>query len=423
MLGRGLINGLRRATLLLAGLVLLGALPAEALELKAARLWPGPDYTRLALEFDAEVKFRSFVLSGPDRVVLDLEQVHAATLQSLLEDKVSAQDPLIAGLRAATNRPGVTRLVLDLKRAVRPQVFSLRPMGEYGHRLVADLYPVAAPGAAPAATLEPETKEQGETPAPPATMPPQAGLVAPDIPDYARLVTVAIDAGHGGEDPGARGANGSREKDITLAIARRLKTRLDRLENMRAVLIRDGDYFIPLQERVAKARKLQADLFVSIHADAFIKPHARGASVFALSEKGASSEAARWLAQRENSADLIGGINTKVKDVYLRQTLLDLSHTAQITDSLKIGKAVLEELGGINTLHKTQVEQAGFAVLKAPDIPSILVETAFISNPEEEKRLTDEAHQDKIAQAIVAGILRYLEKMPARTGSPRPRAM
>jgi N-acetylmuramoyl-L-alanine amidase len=227
-----------------------------------------------------------------------------------------------------------------------------------------------------------------------------------------RLITIAIDPGHGGEDPGAIGANGSREKDITLSIARRLKGMIDKTENMRAYLTRDGDYFLPLHERVNRARKVQADLFVSVHADAFIKPHARGSSVFALSEKGATSAAARWLAKRENDADLIGGVNIAVKDVYLKQTLIDLSQTAQIADSLRVGKAVLEELGGINRLHKPHVEQAGFAVLKAPDIPSILVETAFISNPEEEKRLNDEAYQDQMARAIVDGIKRYFEKNP-----------
>jgi N-acetylmuramoyl-L-alanine amidase len=229
---------------------------------------------------------------------------------------------------------------------------------------------------------------------------------------YKRLITVAIDAGHGGIDPGALGANGSREKDITLAVAQRLKEHLDKREGMRGVLTRDGDYFIPLHERVNKARRAQADLFVSIHADAFLKTTAKGSSVFALSEKGASSAAARWLAKRENDADLIGGVNLDVKDVYLKQTLLDLSQTATIADSLKLGKAVLDELGEINDLHKGKVEQAGFAVLKAPDIPSILVETAFISNPDEEKRLLDEEYQDKLAAAIVSGIRAYFDANP-----------
>jgi N-acetylmuramoyl-L-alanine amidase len=228
----------------------------------------------------------------------------------------------------------------------------------------------------------------------------------------ARLVTVVVDAGHGGEDPGAKGRGGSREKNVTLTIARKLKSIIDTEPNMRAVLTRDGDYFIPLQMRVQKARRVQADLFVSVHADAFIKPHARGSSVFALSERGATSTAAKWLAKRENDADLIGGVNLDLKDRYLAMTLADLSLTAQINDSLKLGKAVLSELGGVNALHKHDVEQAGFAVLKAPDVPSILVETAFISNPDEEHRLNDEAYQEKMAQAIFKGIKRYFTKNP-----------
>ncbi|HRK79442.1 MAG TPA: N-acetylmuramoyl-L-alanine amidase, partial [Thiobacillus sp.] len=229
---------------------------------------------------------------------------------------------------------------------------------------------------------------------------------------YARLITVAIDAGHGGEDPGALGASGSREKDITLALAKKLKQKIDAQENMRAVLIRDGDYFVPLAQRVTKARAVKADLFMSIHADAFIKPHARGSSVFALSENGATSVAARWLAKKENEADLVGGINIDVKDPFLKRTLIDLSQTATINDSLKLGRAVLKELGGVNTLHKAHVEQAGFAVLKAPDIPSILIETAFISNPEEEKRLNDPAYQDRLIDAIVVGVKDYFDKHP-----------
>jgi N-acetylmuramoyl-L-alanine amidase len=231
------------------------------------------------------------------------------------------------------------------------------------------------------------------------------------------MVTIVIDPGHGGEDPGAKGRGGTHEKDVTLAIARRLKARIDLEPGMRAILTRDGDYFIPLAQRVIKARRVQADLLVSVHADAFVQPHARGSSVFALSERGATSAAARWLAKRENESDLIGGVNLGIKDPVLARTLLDLSQTAAINDSLKLGKAVLGELGDINRLHKTSVEQAGFAVLKAPDIPSILVETAFISNPEEEKRLKDSAYQEKIANAVLGGIRRYLAANPplART--------
>jgi N-acetylmuramoyl-L-alanine amidase len=231
-------------------------------------------------------------------------------------------------------------------------------------------------------------------------------------PASERLITIAIDAGHGGEDPGARGRAGTLEKNITLSIAQKLKERIETEPNMRAVLTRDGDFFIPLHMRVEKARRVKADLFVSIHADAFVKPSANGSSVFALSERGATSVAARWLAKQENDADLIGGVNLGIKDPYLKQTLLDLSQTASINDSLKLGKAVLQEMGGINRLHKNYVEQAGFAVLKAPDIPSILIETAFISNPDEERKLRDPAYQNKMAEAIFNGIKRYFSKNP-----------
>jgi N-acetylmuramoyl-L-alanine amidase len=227
-----------------------------------------------------------------------------------------------------------------------------------------------------------------------------------------RMITIALDPGHGGEDPGASGKSGSREKDIVLAIAKRLKNKLEDMPNIRVMLTRDGDYFVPLGTRVEKARKVQADLFVSIHADAFVQPTARGSSVFVLSEKGASSSAARWLADKENSADTIGGVNVKYHDRQLASVLLDLSTTAQINDSMKLGRSVLGEIGGINRLHKGSVEQAGFAVLKAPDIPSILIETAFISNPEEEAKLLDEDYQNKLADAIVTGIRRYFARNP-----------
>jgi N-acetylmuramoyl-L-alanine amidase len=310
--------------------------------------------------------------------------------------------------------------VFDLKTEVRPEAFTLPPVGEYGHRVVLDLYPLVAPDPL-LAFLDKLQAEQGALPRPAdgagrgaaATVPPPAppGAQGPAA-RMRRLIIVAIDAGHGGEDPGARGRGGTNEKDVTLAIARKLKARIDEEPDMRAFLTRDGDYFIPLHMRVAKARRVNADLFVSVHADAFIKPHARGSSVFALSESGATSAAASWLAKRENNADLIGGVNLDVQDPYLKRTLLDLSQTATITDSLKLAKAVLSQLGGINTLHKPQVEQAGFAVLKAPDIPSILVETAFISNPEEERKLRSGRYQDQMADAVLAGIKRYFASNP-----------
>jgi len=375
----------------------------QALQLSATRLWPSPDYTRITLEAAQPVAHKYFMLSNPQRLVIDLEGVEAGVALDALAGQLSPDDPYISAIRVGTNRPGVMRLVLDLKTAVKPSVFQLAPLGQYGHRLVVDLYPVQ-PGdtvaSDPAAPSQPRATAQA---APPGK---QEG------PQYARLITVAIDAGHGGEDPGASGANGSREKDITLALARKLKQKIDAQDNMHAVLIRDGDYFVPLGQRVVKARALKADLFMSIHADAFIKPHARGSSVFALSENGATSVAARWLAKRENDADLIGGANVDVKDPFLKRTLIDLSQTATINDSLKLGRAVLKEIGGINTLHKGEVEQAGFAVLKAPDIPSILIETAFISNPEEEKRLNDPGYQGKLVDAIVEGVKDYFNKHP-----------
>jgi len=388
---------------------------AHAAGVKAVRVWPSPEYSRVALEFDGEVTYKYFSLTGPHRLVLDLEGVGAEAMVGALADKIGPQDQYIASIRAALNRPGVTRVVVELKNEVRPQVFSLKPMGDYGYRVVLDLYPAqseAVPQQVERAIAQADGARAPEAEA--KAVPTKTGDApkAANQQNYVRLVTVAIDAGHGGEDPGARGANGSHEKDITLSIARRLKALIDKQPNMRAYLTRDGDYFIPLHERVNKARRVQADLFVSVHADAFIKPHARGSSVFALSEKGATSAAAKWLAKHENEADLIGGVNIDVKDVYLKQTLIDLSQTAQIADSLKLGKAVLDQLGEINQLHKPHVEQAGFAVLKAPDIPSILVETAFISNPEEEKRLNDEDYQEKMASAIVDGIRRYFEKNP-----------
>ncbi|MBS1148298.1 MAG: N-acetylmuramoyl-L-alanine amidase [Proteobacteria bacterium] len=318
---------------LLCGLLTSGW--AQALQISASRLWPSPDYTRITLEAAQPVAYKYFTLSNPERLVIDLEGVEAGVALNALAGQLTADDPYIGAIRVGMNRPGVMRLVLDLKAAIKPSVLAE-----------------------------------------------QAKPAKPGMPQYARLITVAIDAGHGGEDPGALGANGSREKDITLALAKKLKQKIDAQENMRAVLVRDGDYFVPLGQRVVKARALKADLFMSIHADAFIKPHARGSSVFALSENGATSVAARWLAKRENEADLVGGINIDVKDPFLKRTLIDLSQTATIND------------------------------LKAPDIPSILIETAFISNPEEEKRLNDPAYQDQLVDAIVGGIKNYFDKHP-----------
>ncbi|MDP2826567.1 MAG: N-acetylmuramoyl-L-alanine amidase [Sulfuritalea sp.] len=393
-----------------------GATPGSSI--LAVRVWPARDYTRVTLEHDQAIKYSHLLVKDPDRLVLDLEGVEFNSVLQTLPSKILDSDPYIKLIRAGRNKPGVVRLVIELKGEVKPQVFSLKPVGEYGHRLVLDLYP-----AEPVDPLMALLEKSGEPPlkaesaldsrARPTEKPGERPAEKQDEkPEIARLVTIVLDPGHGGEDPGAIGRGGSHEKNVTLSVARRLKEKIDATPNMRSVLTRDGDYFISLHQRVQKARRVQADLFVSVHADAFVKTTARGSSVFVLSETGASSSAARWLANKENSADLVGGVNIGVKDPYLARTLLDLSQTATINDSLKLGKHVLGELGRVNTLHKGQVEQAGFAVLKAPDIPSILIETAFISNPEEEARLNDDAYQDRMADAILRGIRRYFAKNP-----------
>ena len=438
---------INRRTILKAGgtllLSVLSPLPAAAAQILAVRVWPAPDYTRVTLENDSDLKATHFIVPDPERLVVDIEGLTLnPTLKSLVA-KIESEDPYIKQVRVGQNRPNVVRLVFDLKEEIKPQVFTLAPIGEYKHRLIFDLYPVApadpiaqmiekgewmrdglAPSGKPelpapaAAAPDPLAKQKSEMPAMAVVTPEIVAPVKPaappkvEKPQVVRMVTVALDPGHGGEDPGAIGAAGTREKDIVLAIAKRLKFKIEEQPNMRVMLTRDGDYFVPLGTRVEKARKVQADLFVSIHADAFMKPSARGSSVFVLSEKGATSSAARWLANKENRADLIGGVNMGTHDRQLASVLLDLSTTAQINDSMKLGKAVLSEIGGFARLHKASVEQAGFAVLKAPDIPSILIETAFISNPEEEAKLRDNGYQDQIASAIMKGIKNYFAKNP-----------
>jgi N-acetylmuramoyl-L-alanine amidase len=378
----------------------------------SARVWPAQEYTRLILESQAPIEHQLVVLRDPNRVVLDLARIDPSPSLAQLPASVQATDPYIAAIRIGAPSSGFLRVVLDLRAEANPQVFALKPVAEYGHRLVVDLYPLT-PLDPLMALLESEAKKDAASPPPAAT---RAPIARPELqqarPPPPRRITIAIDPGHGGEDPGAVGRRGTYEKHVTLAIARKLKALIDAEPNMRAMLTRDDDYFVPLASRVQKARRVQADLFVSIHADAFREPHARGSSVFALSDHGATSAAARWLAQRENAADLIGGVNLNAKDPILARTLLDLSQTAQINDSLKVGRHVLEGIGTHNALHKSTVEQAGFAVLKAPDIPSILVETAFISNPDEELKLRSERHQQKFAESIAAGIKRYFARNP-----------
>jgi N-acetylmuramoyl-L-alanine amidase len=410
----------------------------------AARVWPADEYTRIAFESTAPVKYQLMILKNPDRLVLDIEDVELTGVLHTLSNKILSSDPYIKQVRVAKYKPGVVRVAIDLKGEVKSNLFALAPAGDYKHRLVLDIYPLQDElmtmlGKRSGETEVSETSKPMIEPLPPnaggadtseseASLP-SAGESANNEVDKKeevltdkdddRLITIAIDPGHGGEDPGARGANGSREKDITLKIAKKLKQKIDAESNMRGLLTRDGDYFVPLGTRVVKARKFKADLFISIHADAFTNPAARGSSVFALSEKGATSASARYLAKKENESDLIGGVSLGGRDPLLAKTLLDLSQTATIHDSLKLGKAVLGHIGEINKLHKNHVEQAGFAVLKSPDIPSILVETAFISNPEEERKLIDDAYQDKLVDSILNGIRKYFAANPALSANKK----
>jgi len=417
---------------LLVALLAAALYPSLALsntQLAAARIWPASEYTRVTLESATRIRYALSAVTAPQRVILDLDNVEPGPYLEALTNKVSAKDPNIRAIRFGRFKPGVLRIVFDLKDDARAEVFTLAPVGAYGHRLVLDIYPLEPMD--PLMALVREIEQTRTSAASPGPQVEPRLHATPDQPPLAqpsptpgdhrpqRLIVVAIDAGHGGEDPGAIGPLGTYEKDVTLGIARSLKDLIDAEPNMHAVLTRDGDYFVALRSRVQKARRVQADLFVSVHADAFVKPHARGSSVFALSERGATSAAAQWLAKRENDADLIGGIKLNVRDRHLRRTLLDLSQTATISDSLKLGNAVLAEIGGINTLHKNGVEQAGFAVLKAPDIPSILVETAFITNPDEERRLRDQGYQSQMAAAIHAGVKRYFSANPPLARTPR----
>lgn len=413
-------NRKRREVLLTAGSTLLLALTpigAKASKVVAVRVWPARDYTRVTIEHDTEGLKHSYqLLMNPARLVVDIEDMVLSDTLKELVARISSNDPYILQVRVGQFQPRVVRVVFDLKQDVKPQVFSLPAIAQYQHRLVLDLYPSVDEDPL-LAFLQSYEKERALPPsvarAPEMTDPARPRAPAPrEGPVVDRLVTIALDAGHGGEDPGAIGKRGTYEKDVVLNIARRLKRIIDQEPNMRAYLTRDGDYFVPLHVRVQRARRVQADLFVSIHADAWISPTARGSSVYALSESGASSSAARWMANKENSADLVGGLNIRTKDKTVAEVLLDMSTTAQIKDSLKLGGAMLQEIGGINRLHKAQVEQAGFAVLRAPDIPSVLVETAFISNPDEELRLKDERYQEQMATALLNGIRRYFRANP-----------
>jgi N-acetylmuramoyl-L-alanine amidase len=462
---------LNRRSLLRAGslVLLLGVQEiARGANVVAVRIWPAEDYTRVTIESDGQLQAKQFFVSDPPRLAVDIEGIDLLPGLRELVGQLKSDDPNIARIRVAQNAPNVVRLVVDLKLAVKPQVFNLQPVAAYQHRLVLDLYPLNPPDpleqlisqrlrdldtagekAARLLGLETERMEEDRAAAtaePDPASDPLGALIAQaernaakgnkdDAPTQVagssassasktparkartdRLIIVALDPGHGGEDPGAVGPGGTYEKDVVLAVARRLRDRINATRvngnPMRAFMTRDADFFVPLQVRVQKAQRVQADLMISLHADAFFSPRPQGASVYALSTRGASSAAARWMANKENASDLIGGLNVKAKDVTLQRALLDMSTTAQINDSLKLGTSMLGEVKRIGKLHKPRVEQANFAVLRAPDIPSVLVETAFISNPDEEKRLRSPKYQNDLAEALLRGIVSYFSKNP-----------
>jgi len=396
-------------------------------EIVAVRMWPSPDYSRVTIESDAALNYTETFVADPPRLAVDIQNMVLNPALKELVSKVVPEDPNIAGVRVGQYAPNVVRLVFDLKRPVKPQVFSLTPIAPYQNRLVFDLYPIDALD--PLEQLIAQRLAQIEAAVASAADPlgdlinqkglvkkPNASATAPTPQRTDRIIVVTLDPGHGGEDPGAIGPNGTQEKDVVLQIALKLRDRINQSavngNPLRAFMTRDADYFVPLQQRVKKALRVDSDLMISIHADAFYTPRPQGASIFALSTKGATSAAARWMASKENAADLVGGANLETKDAQVNQAIIDMSTTAQIKDSLRLGTAMLGELGRIGNLHKPRVEQAGFAVLKAPDVPSVLVETAFISNPDEEKRLRSEAYQNQLADALMKGIERYFESNP-----------
>jgi N-acetylmuramoyl-L-alanine amidase len=422
---------LKSSAKLLGLVLLLGEIDiAWGAKILGVRVWPSEDYTRITLEADTPLPITQQILTNPDRLVVDVQGLELNPTLKDLVAKIKPNDPYVSQVRVGQFQPGVVRLVFDLKEPIKPQLFTLDPVAEYNYRMVFDLYPTTPPDPLMELVKSSAKKESAltksneevdliaqfatkkDSPKPPVAQAIPEVKEAPAQAKYKRLITIAIDPGHGGEDPGAIGSMGSREKHVVLSIAKRLKDKIENEAYMRPYLTRDGDYFVPLHVRVQKARRVEADLFVSIHADAFIESNAKGASVFTLSQMGASSTMARWMANKENAADLIGGINIKTQDRQVANLLLDMSTTAQIKDSLQVGNSILKQIGGFAPLHKGKVEQASFAVLKAPDIPSILVETAFISNPQEEAKLNDDGYQDRIADAILRGIKDYFSKNP-----------
>lgn len=370
---------MRRLGAVLMLVLMAMPLAAAPVDIQGVRIWHAPDNTRLVLDLSGPVQYQLTQQAGRIEI-----QISDARLVSPLP-AYDGKKGLLGKIESLPALDGAS-LTLQIKPGVEAKSFTLKPYEQYGHRLVVDLYPAAT---AKAAVEQPREAK-------------------PVVP--LRDVVVAIDAGHGGEDPGALGKRGTHEKDITLAIARKLAAIINKEHGMKAVLTRDGDYYVSLRGRINKAREHKADLFVSIHADAFLRPEARGSSVFTLSERGASSEAARWLAERENAADLVGGVSLNDKDGLLASVLLDLSQTATIEASHDVASSVLSELDGVGDLHKSDVQQAGFMVLKSPDVPSILIETAFISNPREEQKLRDARHQEKLAQAVMKGVREYFTR-------------
>ncbi|AJO76252.1 N-acetylmuramoyl-L-alanine amidase [Pseudomonas sp. MRSN 12121] len=396
-----------RALVTVVGL-LLTALAVDALaatQVRSVRLWRAPDNTRLVFDLSGPVQHSVFTLTAPDRLVID---INGATLGGPLN--VATANTPITAMRSAQRTPTDLRVVIDLKKAVTPKSFTLTPNAQYGNRLVVDLFDNPADAAPP----PPPAPNVATVPAVPVT-PSKPEIKLPPAPAGKRDIVVVIDAGHGGEDPGASGSRGQHEKDVVLSIARELQRQVNGLKGFRAELTRTGDYFIPLRGRTEIARKKGADLFVSIHADAAPSTAAFGASVFALSDRGATSETARWLADSENRSDLIGGagnVSLDDKDRMLAGVLLDLSMTASLTSSLNVGQKVLSNIGRVTPLHKQRVEQAGFMVLKSPDIPSILVETGFISNANEASKLATASHQQALARSISSGVRQFFQQNP-----------
>ena len=431
-------NGLDRRAWMqgLALLLLVQGRTGHAASLLGVRIWPARDYTRVTIESDAPLQTQVQFVEEPPRLAVDIQGlVLDESLRNLVR-QVRPDDPYIAGIRAGQFSPTVVRLVFDLRQPVKPQWLNLPPVDAvYQHRLLLDLYPLKPvdPLEALIAELKPAPaqdpiadiwlRNQGK-PAAPAPSGPAKAPSSPSRTDVERFAVIAIDAGHGGEDPGAIGPAGTREKDVVLALATKLHDLINQTEvqqkqgrwRLRAFLTRDGDYFVPLHVRVQKAHQVKAELFLSIHADAFFQPQARGASVFALSQGAASSAAARWMAQRENRSDAIGGLSQiRVADAQVRQALFDMSTSVQINHSLLLGQELLGQMKQVGRLHKPQVEQAGFAVLRSPEIPSVLVESAFISNPLEEALLNTPDYQDALVKSLHQGVLAFFKRHPLRT--------